>query len=442
MDSTKRALRCGMRNSSKRQNNHPGHLPHPNFFVRHRIFFSIVVAFIVTFIGLRVALPHLVRHYVNRQLQKSKSYAGSVGDVQIQIWRGAYQIRNIQIFKRNGKIREPFFSAPYMDLSVQWMGLIHHRIVAKIYMQQPRINFVKGPTPEQTQTGENTSWNQMLESLTPFRLNELEIYEGEIHYKDDYSNPKVDLYISRLGASATNLSNARYEPLELPAGIRAHGKTIGGGTLDFHLQFNPMAPAPLYQLQTSLTNVNLPALNSFIRAYGKFDVARGEFAMFTSIAATNEAYQGYIKVFFNNLDVFEWQKEEREHKSALKVFWDAIVAAVSTIVRNLPKDQLAAKIPISGVYTNSTVDLTSTIGSLLRNAFIRALIPKYDEKVTTGQVTQSLKSGEISNANTNGAPTAYTNGGPGLPKEAPSKERHGATLLESTENTNKAAHPR
>jgi Domain of Unknown Function (DUF748) len=409
---------------------------HPGFLARHRIFILVIVAIILIFIGVRVSLPHVVRHYVNVQLQKSSAYAGNVGDIEISLWRGAYEIRNIHIFKRNGNVREPFFSAPYMDLSVQWAALFHHRIVARIYMQQPRLNFVNGPTAAQTQTGENTSWSQMLQSLAPFKLNEVDIYDGEIHYKDDYSNPKVDLYISRLGASATNLSNVERQQLQLPAGIRATGKTIGGGTLNFELQMNPVAPAPEYQLQTSLTNVNLPALNSFLRAYGKFDVARGEFAMFTSVAATNSAYQGYIKVFMDNLDVFEWKKERQ--KSALKIFWDAIIAGVSTILRNIPKDQLAARIPISGVYTNSDVGLTRTIGSLLRNAFIRALIPKFDEKVTTGEVTKNVEAGQIPNASTNGAPLS---GMSGISKEPPDKQAHGATLLESTEQTNNRAAP-
>ncbi|HEV2454042.1 MAG TPA: DUF748 domain-containing protein [Verrucomicrobiae bacterium] len=427
-----------MRSFSKRRRNSSGHDSHPGFLARHHTFVLVVAGIVILLIGIRLSLPYVVRHYVNHELQKSGTYAGSVGRIEISLYRGAYEIRDIHIFKRTGKIREPFFSAPYMDLSVQWAALFHHRIVARIYMQQPKVNFVAGPSAAQSQTGENTSWPKMLQSLTPFRLNELEIYDGEIHYKDDYSDPKVDLYISRLGASATNLSNAQQQQLQLPAGIRANGNTIGGGTLTFHLQFNPMAPAPVYQLQASLTNVNLPALNSFLRAYGKFDVARGEFAMFTSVAATNNAYQGYIKVFMNNLDVFEWEKERR--KSALKIFWEAIVSVVATVVRNLPKDQLAAKIPISGVYTNSTVDLTTTIGSLLRNAFIRALIPKYDQKVTTGEVTKNVKAGAIPNADTNGAALPATNN-VGLPKEPTAREQHGGTLLESTEQTNNRAPP-
>jgi hypothetical protein len=163
--------------------------------------------------------------------------------------------------------------------------------------------------------------------------------------------------------------------------------------------------------------------------------------MFTSAAATNNAYQGYIKIFFDNLDVFEWKKEAREHKSALKIFWDAVVGTVSTIVRNMPKDQLAVKVPISGVYTNTSIDLTSTIGSLLRNAFIRALIPKYDQKITTSEVTQNVKAGRIPNADTNGTGSPVTNELSGLAKEPPSQQAHGGTLLESTEQTNSRAGP-
>ena len=87
-------------------------------------------------------------------------------------------------------------------------------------------------------------------------------------------------------------------------------------------------------------------------------VARGDFAMFTSVAATNKAYEGYIKIFFNHLDVFQWKKERE--KNILQIFWEAIVGTVTTALKNQPQDQLATKVPISGVYTNSSVDLLAT----------------------------------------------------------------------------------
>jgi hypothetical protein len=108
---------------------------------------------------------------------------------------------------------------------------------------------------------------------------------------------------------------------------------------------------------------------------------------------------------------------------------------VTTVFKNQPQDQLATKIPISGVYTNSTVDLPATIGTLLRNAFIRALIPKFDQKITTGEVARKVKQGQIPHADVHGTPTnapnpnnvGVVNPGPSAGKPRP------ATLLEAPE---------
>lgn len=413
------------------------HVKH-SFWRRHRTLWIVIAAIAIFLAGLRCALPVIVKHYVNRQLNKSKDYAGSIGGIGLRLWHGAYAVQDINIFKRNGKIREPFFSAPLIDFSLKWPDLMHGRIVTRVYMQQPKLNFVKGPTPAESQSGENTPWNEILRDLSPFTLDRLDINNGQIHYKDDYSSPPVDIYFIDLGASATNLSNSTNQSLPLPAGIRANAITIGGGSMAFHLQFNPMAPSPTYQLQASLTNVNLPALNNFFRAYGKFDVARGTFAMFTSVAATNQAYEGYTKVFFDNLDVFEWKKDR--HKNILKIFWEAIVGTAADILKNQPHDQLATKVPLSGVYTNTSVGLDATIGTLLRNAFIQALLPKYDQKVTTAEVAQSVKEGAVTNANPNGTPKPAGQGGisnTNTPFKdqplTPVEKRHPGTLLETPE---------
>ena len=101
-------------------------------------------------------------------------------------------------------------------------------------------------------------------------------------------------------------------------------------------------------MTAQLTNVDLTALNNFLRAYGKFDVARGDFALFASIASKDGNYDGYLKVFFNKLDVFAWEKERK--KNVLKIFWDAIVGTAADIFKNQSRDSLATRIPISGSY--------------------------------------------------------------------------------------------
>ena len=142
---------------------------------------------------------------------------------------------------------------------------------------------------------------------------------------------------------------------------------------------NPLDSAPTFELNAVLTNVDLTALNNFLRAYGKFDVERGRFQLFTTVASVHGNYKGDVKVLFQNLDVFAWQKDK--HKNILQMFWEAVVGTLAVGFKNHPHDQLATDVPISGSFTSAKVDTWAAVGSLLHNAFIRALLPKIDQPV-------------------------------------------------------------
>ena len=346
-----------------------------------------VFAFVILLILARIALPFVVESFVNHKLNEAKDYTGKIGDVDMKLWRGGYRIHKIQIDKKTGGVQSPLFSASEIDLSVQWRELFHGAVVGEVTLQQPQVNFVMGPTPQQTQNGQDERWDKMLQGLFPLKLNRVEIVNGEIHFQNPSATPPVDIYLRAISATATNLTNSRDLKQKLPSGLTARSSTLGGGQLSLQLQMNLLKPAPTYEMNCSLTNVNLVALNDFLRAYGKFDVERGTFALFTSVAAENGTYEGYFKVFFDNLDVFAWEKERK--KNILEVFWQAIVGGVATVFKNHPKDQLATKVPISGSYTNSSVGIWMATGTLLQNAFIHALVPKLDQHVTVEQVEKT-----------------------------------------------------
>jgi uncharacterized protein YhdP len=346
-----------------------------------------IIALIILLVAFRVALPFAVKAYVNHELNEAHDYTGKVGDVSMKLWRGGYRIREIEILKKSGGVPVPFFYAREVDLSIEWRELLHGSVVGQIILRQPQVNFVTGPTEAQKQTGKDEPWDKMLESLFPFNLNRVEISNGEIHFQDPSSTPPVNIYLSQLSATATNLTNARDLKQKLPSGLTATGSTLGGGHLNLQLQMNLLDAKPTYEINCGLTNVNLVALNDYLRAYGKFDVERGTFAIYTSVASENGNYEGYFKVFFNNLDIFAWEKERK--KNVLEIFWQAIVGGVATVFKNHPNDQLATKVPISGSYTNSSVGIWTATGTLLQNAFIHALTPKLDQHVMVEQVEKT-----------------------------------------------------
>ena len=113
-------------------------------FVRTRKKLVIILgSILILLIAIRIALPYILLKLVNKELQNIPGYTGYVDDIDVALYRGAYKIKMIKLEKTGGKVPVPFFSAPLIDLSLQWASLFHGRIVG---------NFVKGPTEETSQT--------------------------------------------------------------------------------------------------------------------------------------------------------------------------------------------------------------------------------------------------------------------------------------------------
>ena len=85
-----------------------------------RKWFWPLVVLLVAVVIVRMMLAIWVRDYVNRKLNEMEDYRGHVAAVDIHFWRGAYTIHEVKIEKTTGKVPVPFFSAPAVDLSVEW----------------------------------------------------------------------------------------------------------------------------------------------------------------------------------------------------------------------------------------------------------------------------------------------------------------------------------
>lgn len=344
----------------------------------------ILVSLVVLLIGARVALPYLIEHYVNQKLAGINDYTGSIGTVRVHLWRGAYSIHNIRILKAEGKVPVPLFSAPDIDLSIQWKELFHGAVVGNVRLEKPEVNFVQGSTSQQSQSGANTPWVTTLDSLFPFDINRLEIRDGAVHFQNLQATNNINVYVTNVWAVATNLSNARNLPKQLSAGLEATGRTLGLGEFRVDLRMNPQDRAPTFELNASITNLDLTNLNDFLRHYAKLEVARGNLSVFTSLASVQGKYDGYVKVLVNHLEVFAWDKERK--KNVLEIVWEAIAGSLAAGFKNHPHDQLAARIPISGSFTQPHIHSWAAVGSVLENAFIAAIKPRIEPFVSVQDV--------------------------------------------------------
>jgi len=344
---------------------------------------QILLVLAVALIALRIALPSIVKWYVNKTIDEMPDYSGQIGDVDMKLWRGAYQIQDIEIFKTSGAVPVPFFAASNVEFSVQWKALFEGALVAEIEFFDPVINFVAGPTEETSQVGVDKPWLDVIKKLFPLDINRFEVHRGSIHYRDFYSTPKVDLELDRIHALATNLTNSKKLSKTLVADIQADGRAFHESGFELTTKLDPSTDRPTFDLDLRLDPVSLTKLNDFVEAYGRFDFEAGTLALAIELAAKDGAIRGYLKPVLDGMKIVNL---EREIRNPLDLLWQSAVAGVTRLFRNQPNNRLATKIPISGSLDDPRVAILPTLGNILKNEFVRVFDGDLEDTVSLEDV--------------------------------------------------------
>ncbi len=346
-------------------------------FRRYRHGYGLLL-FIALLILVRALLPSLVKDYVNRTLSSSSGYEGHVGDIHLALWRGAYELRDIEIHQLNSSTQEPLFKAPKMEISVLWRALIDGMVVARIQVFEPKVSFAAGHAGNSAQTGKGANWTDMLKKLTPFRIDRFETIDGQVHYYDFYSDPKVDVYLNQVNAVITNLSNHEDRQKRRVATLQLQALAVGQAQVNVNLQIDPFAEQPDFDLKARLTQLQVTRMRDFLHAYTLVDPKQGTLDVVAELNARNGSVKGYVKPLFHDLQLLQWKHLADQEKDPLHFLVDAIGSVVNLIFQNQSKDQLATVIPVEGRLDDPNVDVLSTIGNLLKNATVKAFTPTFE----------------------------------------------------------------
>jgi hypothetical protein len=340
-----------------------------------RIVIFTVLALLV--IG-RLVMPYAVKRYVNHKLQQLPGYGGTIGDVDIHLYRGAYAINDVDIVKKTNNVPFPFVKAERVDFSIEWRELRNRALVGEVAMDQAQLNFVKGERPNEDQTRIDKSWLEVVKDLFPFKINSFEIRNSQVRYADLGSTPRVDISVTNLFIVCSNITNSRNLTNELPTPFLVRGVTVGGGKLNLSGAANPFTKSPRFDVNAQLEDVDLTALNDFLEAYAKVDVKRGTMQFYTEMAAADGRFKGYVKPLLTDLDIVDVTDDA---KRPLKLFWETLVAGVTKLFKNQPSDRFAGRIPIEGSIEDPKAGIVPTLASVLRNAFIQALSPRVEGSI-------------------------------------------------------------
>ncbi len=342
----------------------------------HRWWIWLLAVVFTVALVLHFMLAIWVRDYVNRKLSEIPGYRGHVAAVTLHLWRGAYQIHKIDITKTGGDVPVPFFSAPLVDLSVEWKALFNGSFVGEIYFNQPQLNFVNAPSKEDSQVGVDRPWTEKIKQLFPLKINRFVVHDGTIHYRDFHKEPKVDVVFDRVRMLATNLTNSEKLSETLHAHIQIECRPLREGDLRSKMDLDPYAEKPTFSTQLEMKGVPLVKLNDFAKAYAGITFESGTLGIATELDAKRGDFNGFVEPVFDHMSIFD---PGHDSKNPIDFIWQGVVGGLTRIIRNQPKDRFATRVPLSGSFDNPQPAIIATVLNVFKNALIKAFEGKLEE---------------------------------------------------------------
>lgn len=351
---------------------------------------KIILGIVVLLIVARLLLPYFVLKYVNKTLANLDGYTGHVSDVDIALYRGAYQIDSINIRKVDGKIEKPFIMIPKMDLSVEWNSLFKGKLVAEVACIRPVINFAFSKSEEASQTGTEQDWTQVIKDLLPININRFSVIDGTVNLTSIVSQPSTDLSMHNFDLEIANIRNVVENDNKFPSPVRAYADLPGyDGKMYFDANMQLLKEMPDFNYNLKLNNLQLVKLNDLSKRYAGIDFEKGTLDLVSEMEMVDGKLQGYLKPLTHDMQIFEWN--EGDKRTVTQFIVELLAEGGNKLLENKIKDQVATRIPLNGTVENIETGLWPTVIGVLRNGYVSALTDTFDNTLNVKEAWQLFR---------------------------------------------------
>jgi hypothetical protein len=333
---------------------------------------SVLLALAIIFVGIWFSAPYISRNYINRSLSGLPGYTGRVEWVRFHPLNASLDVYDFHIDKTNVPVH--YFYSPRWHISLEWSQIFHGVFRSSVTILSPKINLVDAPSDSQSQIGISGIWIDVIKQLIPFRVNQIKIHDGDIHFLNFHADPKVDLEIQHLELDAENMSNGEHQKVPLPATILITANPLITGYFQMDMKINFDEKYATFNQSFKMEKVPAIGANSALQQYAKVQVTSGEIGLYSELTGDKGVYKGYVKPFFYNLQFAPNPKD----KGTPGALWAGVVNAVKGVFENDQK-VIATEAPISGRVDQPNIDTLSVIGGVLWNAYIHSLESGFDK---------------------------------------------------------------
>lgn len=175
-----------------------------------------------------------------------------------------------------------------------------------------------------------------------------------------------------------HMSNFSNQFSQGTAQARLKAKFMGSGITTASVNFRPENAGPDLDLYVKIEESQLTAMNDLLRAYGDFDVSAGVFSLVTELHVKKGAISGYIKPFFKDMTVYDRAKDR--DRGISHQMYEMMVGGVAMILENRSHQEVATRIDIKGRAINPETSTWQIVVELIRNAFFKAILPRFEKR--------------------------------------------------------------
>ena len=204
------------------------------------------------------------------------------------------------------------------------------------------------------------------------------VLHGELGLVNKSTKPEYRVFMTDVNAELDNFSNRLKELKEGDAVAKVTGLFMGTGRTVAAGTFGREDPNPAFDLDVRIVKTELKSFNEVLRAYADVDVSKGAFSFFSQLSVKDGQVTGYVKPIFGNVEVYDPKQDE--DKAVTRKLYEAVVGGVVGLLKNPRTEQVAAESDLSGPVANPQADTWQIVGSLIQNAFFKAILPGLEKE--------------------------------------------------------------
>jgi len=346
-----------------------------------------VWVFLILIILIRMALPSICKYAINWTLEnKIESYQGHIQDFDLALWRGAYQVEGLKIWKKTVGPEHPLLAVKKTDISLAWRALWHGRLLGDLRIDGLKANFTDSENKKKQQFGtEEKNWQDAINALVPIDLESLVVTNSSVHFTNRDFKVPVDIYVDQINAQAKNLRNMDNKKELLPSSLHVRGQLLSEAAFNLNGGINLVRKPLALDIQAELKKVRLKKFNPFFMAYGPFSFENGVFSFYSEVAANKNKIKGYFKPFFADIKM----TSPHEHYVSLPHALNELALGTTNFIFRNSNQKVATKFDFEGDFHEPDVQKWRAFWLSLKNAFVKPLQENIEKNIQIRDVPKS-----------------------------------------------------